>query len=58
MIIEGLLLTLRLENIFIGIIGTFIGIIIGALPGLGANIAMTLALPLTFNWPADTAIIL
>ena len=58
MILEGLLLTLRPGNIVIGIIGTFIGIIIGALPGLGANIAMTLALPLTFNWSADTAIIL
>ena len=57
MLLEGLLLTFRLENVFIGIVGTLIGIIIGALPGLGANIAMTLALPLTFNMSADTAII-
>lgn len=32
--------------------------VIGALPGLGASIAMTLALPLTFTMSADSSIIL
>ncbi|MEY8403497.1 tripartite tricarboxylate transporter permease [Oscillospiraceae bacterium 44-34] len=58
MSIQGLLLAAAPNNILLGILGTLIGMIIGALPGLGANVAMTLALPLTFGWPADSAIIL
>ena len=58
MLIEGLLVAVAIKNIIIGIIGTGIGIIIGAIPGLGANIAMTLALPITFGWSADSSIIL
>lgn len=45
-------------NIVVAIVGTLIGIIIGALPGLGASVAMTLALPITFSMGADSAIIL
>ena len=56
--IEGFIYAISLQNIIIGIIGTGIGIIVGALPGLSASIAMTLALPLTFNWPPDSSIIL
>ena len=58
MSIQGLLLAAAPNNILLGILGTLIGMIIGALPGLGANVAMTLALALTFGWPADSAIIL
>ena len=58
MLLEGLLLAVTLKNIFIGIAGTLVGIIIGALPGLGASIAMTLALPLTFTMTPDSSIIL
>jgi len=36
---------------------TGFGIIVGALPGLGATMAMALILPMTFKWSVDTAII-
>jgi len=58
MLTEGLWLAISFKNIFIGIIGTGIGMVVGALPGLGASVAMALALPLTFGWSADSAIIL
>lgn len=58
MMLEGFLISITFKNILIGIIGTAVGIVIGALPGLGASIAMTLALPLTFSWSADSSIIL
>ena len=47
MSIQGLLLAAAPNNILLGILDTLIGMIIGALPGLGANVAMTLALPLS-----------
>ena len=56
--VEGFFYAISFQNVIIGIIGTGIGIIVGALPGLSASIAMTLALPLTFNWPPDSSIIL
>jgi putative tricarboxylic transport membrane protein len=55
---EGFIYAISFQNIIIGLTGTAIGIVIGALPGLGASIAMTLALPLTFKWSPDSAIIL
>lgn len=58
MMLEGFLISVTFKNIVIGFLGTAVGIIIGALPGLGATVAMTLALPLTFSWSADSSIIL
>lgn len=58
MMLEGFFISIAFQNIIIGIFGTAIGMVIGALPGLGASVAMTLALPLTFSWSADSSIIL
>jgi putative tricarboxylic transport membrane protein len=38
--------------------GSFIGIIIGAIPGLGASIGMSLLLPLVYFWPKETGLVL
>ncbi len=40
------------------LLGTFVGMLIGALPGLGAMIAIILFLPLTYNISAINAILL
>ncbi|MDR1916996.1 MAG: tripartite tricarboxylate transporter permease [Synergistaceae bacterium] len=58
MILQGLLSCFSAQNLLTALLGTGVGIVIGALPGLGANIAMTLALPLSFGRPPDTCLIL
>jgi len=55
---EGFFYAIAPHNVIVAIIGTLIGIVVGALPGLNASVAMTLALPLTFGWPPDSAVIL
>mgnify|MGYP000907708327 CR=1 FL=1 len=57
MVLEGLKLALSFGNILTAFVFTTFGIVIGALPGLGASMAMALVLPMTFGWRADTAII-
>lgn len=49
---------LTLDVILAVVAGTFIGMIIGALPGLGAVIALVLILPFTFIMPPLVAILL
>jgi putative tricarboxylic transport membrane protein len=49
MIIEGLLSVLTLETLFFIIIGVAIGIVFGSIPGLTANMAVALCLPLTYK---------
>ena len=58
MILQGFYSCLTPMNLIVALAGTVSGLIIGALPGLGASIAMTLALPLTFNWHPESALIL
>ena len=57
MIWQGLTMCLTATNLAVAFFSTFVGIIIGAMPGLGASIAMTLALPFTAYLRPDTAII-
>lgn len=45
-------------NLIYLFVGTFSGLVIGALPGLGANFALSIALPLTFWVEPASAIIL
>lgn len=47
-----------LPVLFAIVLGTFVGLIIGALPGLGAVLAMVLLLPLTYNMEPLAAILL
>ncbi|MEO8280640.1 MAG: tripartite tricarboxylate transporter permease [Ideonella sp.] len=53
---SGLLNALSLHNILAIVVGTAIGIVVGALPGLSATMALALLLPLTFSMPADTGL--
>jgi putative tricarboxylic transport membrane protein len=45
-------------NLSAMIIGVTIGLVIGAIPGLSPPMAIALLIPVSFNMPADTAIIL
>jgi len=57
-ILVGLKLALQAGNIFFAIGGTAIGIVMGALPGIGPAMTIALVLPLTFSMPHETALIL
>lgn len=56
LIAVGLGNALSLTNIFFITLGVAIGIVIGALPGLSATMALALLLPLTFSLPPDTGL--
>ena len=58
MIIEVLQELFSLGNLALVVVGTAIGIIFGAIPGLGANTAITLMLPVSFAMEPNSAIIL
>ncbi len=49
---------LSLANAGAMLTGVFIGLIVGALPGLSPPMAIALMIPVSFHLPADTAIIL
>ncbi len=55
---EGFLVATQGYNLLYLLSGTVVGLIIGALPGLGPLFAVALMLPLTFGMPAVSAIIL
>lgn len=57
-IFQGLLSALQPMNLILMLIGTLAGIIIGALPGLGATTGIALIIPLTFGMDATKALIL
>ncbi len=58
MIFEGFLAAIHPVNIFNALFGTALGIIMGAIPGIGSSMTMALLLPFTFWMPADGALIL
>ena len=45
-------------NLILAIVGTFIGIIFGAIPGLNGTLAVILFMPLTYSMSAPSAIVL
>ncbi len=46
------------QNIILIIVGTAVGMVFGALPGLTVTLAVTLVLPFTFDLPPESGIIL
>lgn len=46
------------ENLAAMLLGVVIGLVIGAIPGLSPPMAIALMIPVSFNMPADTALIL
>ena len=55
--LAGFQLALSPQNLLYLFLGTLIGLIVGALPGLGAIFGVALMLPFTFGLPPATAII-
>src|SRR5262245_64533934 len=55
--LEGFVTAFLPLNLLYLTLGTAVGMLIGALPGLGPLFAVALMLPLTFGMPAATAII-
>ena len=45
----------NLGAMFLGIV---VGLIVGAIPGLGPPMAIALMIPISFEWPPETALIL
>jgi putative tricarboxylic transport membrane protein len=57
-ILNGLAMALALHNLLYLLLGCVVGLIVGVLPGLGPIFGVALFLPLTFNLPVDTSLIL
>ena len=55
--LEGFAIALQGHNILYLLLGTTIGLVVGAMPGLGPLFGVGLMLPFTFGMPAATAII-
>jgi putative tricarboxylic transport membrane protein len=56
--ILGLQVALQPENLIYIIVGSLLGTLVGALPGLGAAAALPLLLPFTYNMPVTGALLL
>lgn len=56
--LEGLSLVFQLNNLFLLAFGVVLGIVVGAIPGLTATLAISLLLPFTFGLEASTALIM
>jgi putative tricarboxylic transport membrane protein len=54
----GFSICLQPHNLLVGLIGVTIGIIVGALPGLTATMAIAVLIPVTFSMDATPALIL
>ena len=57
-LLEAFLASLSIFNIFLVVLGTAIGIIIGAAPGLGPIIGISLLIPITYGMDATTALLI
>ena len=56
--IEALLSYITMGALMAILIGTFIGIVVGGLPGLGSVVGLTISLPFTFTMEAGPAVFL
>ncbi|MEW6547689.1 MAG: tripartite tricarboxylate transporter permease [Bacillota bacterium] len=56
--LEGFICALSAYNLLCLLAGTLVGLIVGALPGLGPLFGVSLALPFTVGMPPESAIIL
>ncbi len=56
-ILAGLANSLQFSNILAMLLGVITGMIFGAIPGLTGAAAMTILLPLTFVFPAETGVL-
>ena len=58
LLIEGIATSLSPANLISCLVGGFIGLVVGALPGIGSLAGVSLLLPLTFKMDPTTAIIM
>ena len=58
LLMQGFDTALSLSNLSVAVIGAFLGLIVGAMPGIGAVTGVSLLLPLTFKMNPTTAIIM
>ena len=56
--LSGLSMLPTIENMLTILIGTFVGIVVGAIPGLTPAVGMVLCIPLTFSMNTVPAILL
>src|SRR5512136_289394 len=56
-IVQSIVFILQWQNLAALLGGTFYGIVIGVLPGLGPSAGMALAIPLVLKWHPATALI-
>lgn len=57
-VLQGLVLLLEWQNIFLIAIGALLGVLVGAFPGMGATLAIALLLPVTFGMRPESAMML
>ncbi|MGA0031771.1 MAG: tripartite tricarboxylate transporter permease [Burkholderiales bacterium] len=57
-LIHGFAVALQPLNLFWCFVGVFLGTVIGVMPGLGPAATIAMLLPLTFNMPPTTAVIM
>lgn len=55
--IDLIVATLSLPNLAIVLLGTIVGIVVGALPGFTATMAIAILIPITYTWNATMALI-
>lgn len=58
MLFEGFSIAFQFSNLIAALIGSVLGIIVGAMPGIGAVTGVSLLLPMTFKLNPTTAIIM
>ncbi len=56
--LDFLVNVISLANLGAMFLGIVVGLIVGAIPGLGPPMAIALMIPISFTWPAETALIL
>src|SRR3990172_6497171 len=57
-LLRGFHIAITPFNLFIAVVGSLLGTIIGVLPGLGGATGVAILLPVTFTMPPTSAIIL
>jgi len=57
LIFESINVVFSSQNLLAILAATFIGIVFGAIPGLGAIVGMALLMPFSYHWPSVTALI-
>ena len=58
LLMQGFAVLFTGQNAIVSVVGCFLGLIIGAMPGVGSLAGVALLLPLTYGFKATTAIVL